>query len=210
MNPFSQVENLFNNNVENRRWWWWWWFQSEGMQDLPFSRSNVDACEEDCKWGFSVLDVELDWVHIPCPWAALASSNFLATNSMCIGWCTLILCMCCMAGRAKRTGCRCAIWGSTASAEQWTIAFLLSQETTCWYQASKQKQVRLGFTVYGLSVCLSVYLLLLVGIAVEAVSTLHRKDTRSKVDSSMKMWASSLMHSPIFFEWWSQTNGGDQ
>jgi hypothetical protein len=56
----------------------------------------------------------------------------------------------------------------------------------------------------------SVYLLLLVGIAVEAISTLHRKDTRSKVDSSMKMWASSLMHSPICFEWWSQTNGGDQ
>ncbi len=160
MNPFSQVENLFINNIDNQRWWWWWWwwFQSEGMQDLPFSRSNLDACEEQCKWGFSVLDVELDWVHIPCPWAALASSNFLAANSMCIGWCVLILCICCMAGRAQTTGCRCAIWGSTASAEQWTIAFLLSQETTCWYQASKQKQVRLGFRVYGLSVCLSVCL----------------------------------------------------
>lgn len=158
MNPFSQVENLSNNNIDNQRWRWWWCFQSEGMQDLPFSRSNLDACEEECKWGFSVLDVELDWVHIPCPWTALASSNFLAANSMCIGWCVLILGICCMAGRAKRTGCRCAIWGSTASAEQWTIAFLLSQETSCWYQASKQKQVRLGFTVYGLSVCLSVCL----------------------------------------------------
>lgn len=132
--------------------------RAKECKDLPFSRSNLDACEEECKWGFSVLDVELNWVHIPCPWAALASSNSLAANSMCIGWCVLILGICCMAGRAKRTGCRCAIWGSTASAEQWTIAFLLSQETSCWYQASKQKQVRLGFTVYGLSVCLSVCL----------------------------------------------------